>query len=111
MLFVKKCQSAFQARGKRTDTLLPRQGRQRADADGAAREECGGDTLEMHAPLTPGFFSREPPGPAWTRTSLEGAGGPGASGLSGVRGSSSLTNITRTARDTEETHPGQQGTV
>ena len=98
---------------EQTHYCLDREGNG-ADADGAAREECGGDTLETHAPLTSGFFSREPPGPAWTRTtrtSLEAAGGPGASGLSGVRGSSSLINITRTALDTEETHPGQQGTL
>lgn len=121
MLFVKKCQSAFQARGKRADTLLPRQGRQRADADGAAREKCGGDTLETHAPLTSGFFSREPPGPAWTRTSLEGARCLGAfwgereqlqkKGNQAMSEPGSSTNITRTALDTEEAHPGRQGTI
>ena len=57
MLFVKKCQSAFQARGKKADTLLPRQERQHADANGAAREESGRDTVQTHALLTSGFFS------------------------------------------------------
>lgn len=56
MLFVKKCQSAFQARGKKADTSLPRQERQYAEANGAVREEYGGDTLQMHAFLTSGSF-------------------------------------------------------
>lgn len=85
------------------------------------REECGGDTLETHAPLTSGFFSREPPGPAWTRTSLEGARCLQAfwgereqlqkKGNQAMSEPGSSTIITRTALDTEETHPGRQGTV
>ena len=43
--------------GKKADTLLPRQERQHADANGAAREESGGDTVQTHALLTSGFFS------------------------------------------------------
>lgn len=91
--------------------------------NGAAREEFGRDTLQTHALLTSRVFSWDLPGPTWTGTCLEGAGGPGALGLSGVKGSipnqllqkkgnqvmsepGSSINMIRTALDTEETHPG-----
>lgn len=59
MLFVKKCQSAFQARGKKADALLPRQRRPSSNR----RPEAGvvGDTQALQTPLTSGFFSREAP--------------------------------------------------
>lgn len=57
MLFVKKCQSAFQARGKKADALLPRQRR----PSSKGRPEAGvlGDTQALQTLLTSGFFSRE----------------------------------------------------
>ena len=122
MLFVKKCQSAFQARGKKADTSLPRQERQYAEANGAARE-YGRDTLQMHAFLTSGSFPRNllaPHGHEHLSKELEDKV---LWGLSGVKGSipnqllqkkgnqvmsepGSSINMTRTAPDTEETHPG-----
>lgn len=82
MLFVKKCQSAFPARGKEAEALLLRH------STLSRRPEAGEaeDTLEQ-APLTSAFFCCVTPSLVLTFRSLNRAGQPGVLALSGVKGS------------------------
>lgn len=85
MLFVKKCQSIFQERGKKTDTLLPVQ--RRRDSNGGRPEtSVVGDTLELQTPLTSGFFSQEAPWPLIDIQVCQSSRRISASALSGARG-------------------------